>query len=340
MVSGYQLSKNNRDYPNITLVEEFMSRVIHQAQQTEMKLEGKVTPYQLNPGVKTLWIPLSQEIDGSNGYMDTMSSGIVSAIMNDSGADISTAGADTSWRYEFTKNAVLDTLKRQVQATRYRFAPIMERVDAESRFANINDVIMHNTMARWNRYKDSVIITALDATVTQGYHDSSDDSWQTTGGTFPSDQIVDSTGNDPMSAEKLEDVIEKFDTNDVDLQMETPILLVGPKQKKNLRQEELLINYDYTTGRPVEGNQLPSAMGFQVIVSNLLGTDSTTGARECFAFLPSGIIMAEWEEMYTSVSVRPDRNDAIQILMEHESGAVRVDDAKVVKILCNESAGL
>lgn len=335
-VSGYQLSNFAGDYPNITLVEEYMNRVIHQAQQTEMKLEGKVTPYPLTPGVKTLWVPMSMKIDGTTGKEDTMSSGIVSSVMGSDGTDINAIGG----RYQFTQNQVLETRKRQLQSTRYQFNPLMERVDAESRFANINDVINHNAMARWNRYRDSVIISALGASVTEGYDDSTDGSWQSSSVSFLTGQIVDSAGNDPMSSEKIEDVIELFDENDVDLQSEMPILLVGPKQKKNLRSEEVLINYDYNSSRPLQGNQLPSAMGFQVIVSTQLPTDDTTGARICYAFLPSAIIMGEWEDMYSSISIRNDRNDAIQMKMEHESGAVRVDDYKVVKILCNEASGV
>ena len=335
-VTGYKLSKYTGDYPNITLVEEYFSRIVHQAQQTEMKLEGQVTPYPLPVGTKTLWVPMDLKIDGTTGRKDTMNA-------NNSQVDdpMATVGADiqeVTARYEFTQNQILETKKRQLQSTRWEFSPLIERVDMESRFANINDTINFNTMARWNRYKDSVIITALGASVIEGSDDTSTGAFNSNTVSFPNSQIIDSTGNDPMSRDKLEDVIELFNNNDISLLDEKPILLVGPKQVRNLRDEDVLINYDYVSNRPLEGNQLPSALGFKVIWSNLLSV--TDNIRTCYAFLPSAIIHAEWEDMYTSVAVRSDRRDAIQTRFEHESGALRIDDYKVVKIMCNEAAGI
>jgi hypothetical protein len=197
---------------------------------------------------------------------------------------------------------------------------------------------------RWNRYRDSVIITALGAAVDEGNRSTSTGAWSFNSTSFPTGQVLNSDGEDAMSRALLEDVITKFEDNDVDIEgPERPVLLLGPNQKQALRDEDVLVNFDYQSSKPLSGPGLPTALGFDVIVSTQLATTTNAAGdtvRYCYAFLPSGIMFAEWEDMEIQIDNRPDRRNATQIAFDHESGAIRLDDYKVVKIPCAERTGI
>lgn len=342
MVNGYKVSSFAGDNVNINLIEEYMQKIIYSAQQTDLRVVNRMLQHPLAVGVKRLNIAISKKIDGETGYKDTMLNGIVSGIMNSAGADIqevSASAASAVARYGQTQNQALANIRRQVKSTVYDFHPLIPRVDtrANSWISNLN-VIQNEANWRWNRYRDSVGITAMGATVVEIYDDATDGTEVDTDVPFPTGNIINSAGNEIATGDVLEEATYLFETADVDMNVERPIYLCAPKQKQQLRDEEHLINYDYATGRPLDGFQLPSALGYDVVVSNLLPI--TDNVRTTYAFFPSGIVFAEWEDMDVVVDNVPSRKNALQISMTHESGATRVSDELVLKIMCLESSAV
>jgi len=339
MVQDFKLSEFAGDYPNVTLTEAHLEKIIFDAQQTDRRICNRMMQKSLPVGTKRLMIPISEKIDGTTGRRDTMSSGIVSAVMGTTGAEIVSASRDgtitDSARYDFTQNQALSTKKRQLTSVTYRFDPFTPKVDAMSNWVNIMEMIQVNADARWNRYRDSVAKTALGADATDYQDDVETGAESGTPVPFPTANIINADGQAEASGDLLEEAIFTFENLDVDIQLERPIFLCGPMEKKQLREKEHLINNDYATGRPLDGNQLPSALGFDVVVST--GLDVSGGIRTCFAFLPSGMLFAEWQDMDVTMSIRHDRQDGVQLAMVHESGCIRVDDSKVLKIFCNEN---
>ncbi len=203
-------------------------------------------------------------------------------------------------------------------------------------FGNPNSWIFRNVNARYKRQQEDICIDAFDADVSEGFDDSNGDFSETLV-SFPSTQIIDSGGSDVMTYDKYLDALELFRENNVDLRSETPVLLIGPRQHRDLQDQNKLINFDFVSDRNLEKIQIEGMPdGTPVIVSTRL--DLSNSVRDCYIWLPSGMMYVTEEDFYQSVSTRNDRNDATQIHTEHASGVVRLYEEKVIKIECSEVA--
>ncbi len=333
-VTGYKVKFTAGDTPEMTLADEFFSSIVVKSQQENSLLRGHVTPHALHVGTMQLVIPMGDPLDGETGFEDTITSGLKTAILDSSGADI----RQVTKRYEETKHSIILTRKRVLASTRFRHSPVFERVDAMSRLANPHDHARRQTMSRFNRHIDDKIITAFTATATE-YQEALADSNDRTESSvvFPVDQVVDSDFSFGMTATKLEEVLEMFGLKEVDVGAERPVLALSPAQLRNLREANLVQSSDFSSSRPMDTNQLPSIMGFDIVVSNRLPVSNNV--RTCFAFMPSAMMLATWEEMFMEVSTLPSQNYATQLFFEHESGALRIRDEGVIKIFCAEVLG-
>lgn len=336
-LSGYKLGRFTGDPVDLTMTEQYFDQLIYEAQQMDMKLAGKCLQRSLPKGTSELIIPISEKIDGTSGKTDTTSSGLVTAVMGTDYTELRpVTGGTAGDRYAFTQNEALQTKARRLQSTAYDYYPLIPRNDTYSQWVDVLQMVTTEAKYRWNRYRDKVIITALGAQLDEGTRNTSTGAWSWTSTTaLPTGQIVNSAKTDTISRGMIEDIIYLFDLNDVSIDgPERPVLLIGPKQKQQLREEDILVDFDYQTYKPLSGSGLPTCLGFDVIVSNLL--DSSDNVRTCYAFLPSAIVFAEWEDMHIQIDNRPDRRNATQIAFDHESGAIRIDDYKIVQFYANE----
>lgn len=333
-LNGYKNPNHAADYQPQLLAEDYMDRVFYACQQKEFKLQGHVTPYQVSPGVRETRIPIWNKVDGETGYSDTITNNMVSAIAATEGTNI----REVTSRYAETRNEYLTSKYRRVTTQPWNYAPFVERKDLELMIGQMISSIVDQAEFRYNRKKDKIIINALDATVQEITAANNSSYTETeTSVTFPTGQIIDSGGADILTDEKLELAYEKFYENDCDIEMELPVLLIGPKQATNLRGQENQINYDYVSNRAREHVGLPTLPnGIPVIISTQLNT--TDNVTDCFLFQPSAIIHAVEEDMYRSFDQLPTRRYGYQFYFEHCSGAIRVIDEKVVKIQCSEAA--
>ncbi|NIT56654.1 MAG: hypothetical protein GWN00_10600, partial [Aliifodinibius sp.] len=94
--------------------------------------------------------------------------------------------------------------------------------------------------------QEDICIDAFDADVSEGFDDSNGDFSETLV-SFPSTQIIDSGGSDVMTYDKYLDALELFRENNVDLRSETPVLLIGPRQHRDLQDQNKLINFDFVS---------------------------------------------------------------------------------------------
>ena len=83
----------------------------------------------------------------------------------------------------------------------------------------------------------------------------------------------------------------------------------------------------------VEG-RITSFMGFQFIDSEQLAV--TGSARRCPAFAKSGMLLGIWNDVTSRVSERADKSYSTQVYSKTTIGATRIEEKKVVEILCSE----
>lgn len=126
-----------------------------------------------------------------------------------------------------------------------------------------------------------------------------------------------------------------FDSNEVD-EEEERILVVSAKQLQDLLRTTEVTSADYNTVRALVDGTLNTFMGFKFRRSQQLPFQaSTTDIRLCYAYVKSGIILAE-RGLKTHMDIRADLSHSLQIRSVASLAAVRMEEKKVVEIACDE----
>ena len=69
--------------------------------------------------------------------------------------------------------------------------------------------------------------------------------------------------------------------------------------------------------------------------AELLGLDGSSD-RRCIAGAKSGLHLGIWNDITTKISERADKSYATQVYVKGTFGATRVEEGKVVEIICDE----
>ena len=126
-----------------------------------------------------------------------------------------------------------------------------------------------------------------------------------------------------------------FDSNEVD-EEEERILVVSAKQLQDLLRTTEVTSADYNTVRALVDGTLNTFMGFKFRRSQQLPFQaSTNDIRLCYAYVKSGIVLAE-RGLKTHMDIRTDLSHSLQIRSVASLAAVRMEEKKVVEIACDE----
>jgi len=158
---------------------------------------------------------------------------------------------------------------------------------------------------------------------------------------FDANQVVpiDLGGtNEGLTINKLIEAKKLFWNNDVDLEdpMNELYMAVSGEQLANLFATTEVTSADYNTVKALVQGQVDSFMGFKFIQTQLLGADSPTETRSCFAWANQGIVLNLPEDITGSIDIRPDLSLGIQMYARASGNAVRMDEKLVVSLPCKE----
>jgi hypothetical protein len=161
-----------------------------------------------------------------------------------------------------------------------------------------------------------------------------------------------------MNLGKLQATRELFETNNLVLDdpMNHLYFAWGPQQKRELLESEKVTSSDFATVKALVNGTINSFYGFDFVTSNMLpyidtgvvdltwdATDNPTvdanGVRACFAWAKSGIIQVTNPDLSTDVSQRKDKSNNWYAYSCLRTGAVRLEEEKVVIVPCDQSAG-
>lgn len=150
-------------------------------------------------------------------------------------------------------------------------------------------------------------------------------------------------------------VKEKFDANDIDESISRYIAITS-SQLQNLLAETEITSSDFNTVKALVQGEVNSFLGFQVLRSERLGrsdsnvtytvTDGTVGSgtgtvtaansRRCFAWAEDGVLLAIGMDVKARMSERDDKSYATQVYASLSLGATRMEEEKVVEVICSE----
>lgn len=94
---------------------------------------------------------------------------------------------------------------------------------------------------------------------------------------------------------------------------------------------------DFSAIKALYDGQIDTYAGFKFIRTELLDYSSGT-VRQCFAWVKSGIVLGFGNERSVRMAIRDDLSETLQIRSKMLLGTTRLQEEKVVSILCEETA--
>ena len=145
-----------------------------------------------------------------------------------------------------------------------------------------------------------------------------------------------STANSGLTIAKLRQAAFLLTNAEVD-DSDPRIMVVSAKQIQDLLRTTEVTSGDYNTVRALVNGEINTFMGFNFrrVSSSLLPYASGTGVRTCFAYVKSGLKLADAGRK-VHVDIRADKSHSLQIRTVVSLGATRMQEAKVVEVPCDE----
>lgn len=219
-----------------------------------------------------------------------------------------------------TPEADVPFSRRVSQASTFHNGDTVEPEDIVQMLVQPQSNIAMNLAMSMRRKIDDVIIAAATGTALNG---------DGTTSAFSADQTIgDGTG--AMTLDTVLETQEKYYSNDIQMD-ERPVMVIGPKQQRELMQLMEVTSGDYQNSRALATGTLPNWMGFDWVVSNRLLVPSA-GQLDCLSFTRRGIGMQMNNDIKAKVGEDPTKSFLMRIYTMMTLGAVRTEDEHVVRI--------
>jgi len=304
-------------------VKQFSSNIFHLSQQKGSRLQGIVR---------------NEMQRGESAFYDRI--GKVTATVS------SARHADT---------VLTDTphSRRRVTMATYRHADMVDNADKLRMLIDPTSDYVQAFLWAFGRAKDDVIILEALGDAFGGK----------SGGTtvvHPDSQklvsVATSAGAN-LNVQALRRAKQKLDEADVDESIPRHIVAAA-SQMESLLSETEVTSHDFNSVRALVSGQIDSFLGFKFVRSQQLNVDSsgedfdtTTGEfnpgggggtldsnyRRVIAWAQDGILLSVGMDIKSRVGERADKNYGVQVFSEMDIGATRMEEEKVVEILCKEN---
>lgn len=217
--------------------------------------------------------------------------------------------------------------RRMVTMSDYEYADLIDDQDKVRLLVDPTSTYSRAAAAAMGRAMDDAIIAAALGTALTGKDGSTSTAFATS-----TNQIA--AGATGLTLAKLISAKEILDSGDVDPSIPRYIV-VSPKQITNLLNSTTVTSSDFNTVKALAMGEINSFVGFNFIVSNRLGVDGSA-ARRVIAFAGDGIKLAIGREPVARIDERADKSYATQIYYAMTLGSTRMEEKKVVEVLCTE----
>ena len=268
----------------------------------------------------------------------------------------------------------LDYSRRRVTRTPFHDGQFMDWADVVRMGTDPRSNKLTAMRNKFLRQEDIILDQAMLGTAAGG--ENGEDTVQFGANDTTDGNIVDITlgaaagkTNAGFNYDKFIDTLERFGSNNVDLEAQSPCFKVSYKQWEDMMQDDKFINFDYTGAGPIDSmrpTMIREYMGCKFVVSNIVpysadateatltyadfniaDTDlSTAGAwadtdstdvRMCYAFVNDAALLEINPDITTSIDRRVDKCGNWYAYLKMDLGAVRMEEEKVIAIPCDQS---
>lgn len=210
----------------------------------------------------------------------------------------------------------------------YEWADLIDDEDKLRMLIDPTSAYAQNGAMALGRAKDDEIIQAFFGTAKTGENGTTSTAFDTS-----NQQIAASAAG--LTIAKLREAKKILLSNEVDVDMDPLFCVVTATQLDNLLASTEVTSSDYNSVKALVQGKVDTFLGFTFVHCERLGVDGSSN-RRVPAFAKSGMHLGMWNDISTSIDTRADKSNATQVLCKGTFGATRVEEGKVVEILCAE----
>jgi hypothetical protein len=246
-----------------------------------------------------------------------------------------TIAQDVDGRHSDTVLTSTATQRRMVSLITSDWADLIDEQDKLKSLSDPTSAYVLNAAYALGRKKDERIIQALIGDAHCGPRGEEIVSFKNEN-IIPNDYVEKEDMHNGLSLHKLRKARELLDNAEVD-ETEEQYCLVTPRQISDLLKNIEVTSVDYNNVRALVSGQVDTFMGFKFIkVSPSLLPTNKDGDRINICFSKSAVVFASKGDIKTQISTRPDKRMAVQVYASMSCGATRMDEGRVVQIICKE----
>ena len=216
--------------------------------------------------------------------------------------------------------------RRRVSLVDYEYADLIDDQDKVRMLIDPTSAYAQASAAAMGRAMDDELIAAATGTAFTGETGS-------TSTALPAGQQIAAGGAD-LTLAKLIEAKKVLDLADVDPSIPRYIA-VGPNQIESLLNNTTVTSSDFNTVKALVQGDIDTFLGFKFIVTNRLAKSGND--RTCFAWAEDGLALGVGKDIMARIDERSDKGYATQVYYCMSIGATRMEEEKVVQIICDES---
>lgn len=216
--------------------------------------------------------------------------------------------------------------RRRVSLVDYEYADLIDDQDKVRMLIDPTSAYAQAAAAAMGRAMDDEIIAAAVGTAFTGETGSTSTS-------LPAAQQI-AAGGANLTLGKLIEAKKTLDLADVDPSLNRYIA-VSPHQVESLLNNTTVTSSDYNSVKALVQGEIDTFLGFKFIVSNRLAKSGND--RTCFAWAEDGLLLGVGKDATARIDERADKGYATQVYYCMSIASTRMEEEKVVQILCDES---
>ncbi len=304
-------------------VKQYSANVFHLAQQKGSRLRSMVR---------------IESLKGKSGFYDRIGSGVAQKRVV---------------RHADTPQMNTPHSRRRVTMVDYDYSDMVDNVDKLRTIHDpINDYAKAAIWALGRAMDDEIILGAL-GTAYGGEEGSSSVVLPTSQKLAAHDGSTTTGVN--FNVKTWRKLKEKFDSEDIDESIPR-FIAFSSSQLQNLLAETEIASSDYNTIKALVMGEVDSFLGFKTVRTERLarsatditytvtdgtvaagtGTITAANSRRCIAWAKDGILLAIGEDVKTEIGPRADKSYSIQVFASLSLGATRMEEVKLVEVICSE----
>lgn len=221
--------------------------------------------------------------------------------------------------------------RRRVTLRQFEVGELIDNFDKVKMLIDPTSVYVQNFVDALGRKMDDIIIDAATGTAYTGKNGGTATAYDT------ANQIAANFGGaaSNLTINKLIEAKRLLLSNHFDFDMEPVSIVVGSSQLASLLKTTQVQSADYNTVRALVRGEIDTFMGFKFVHSERLKKSGNN--RSVLVYPKSGILFAVGKDITTEVARRADKRFSWYAYACAAFGAVRMQEPKVIEILCDET---